>query len=252
MSFDVTADAYARFMGRFSTPLATKFADKLAPRRGQRALDVGCGPGALTQQLVDRLGADAVSAVDPSESFVASVRDRFPGVDVRTGVAEDLPFPDDAFDLVLAQLVVHFMTDPVTGLAEMGRVTGPGGRVAANVWDHVGSGGPLATVWRAARDVDPAAPDESGLAGTREGHLVELAEAAGLRHAEPAALTVRIPFTSFEEWWEPFTLGVGPAGDFAARLDPERQAQLRERCRERLPAAPFVLTARAWAARGLA
>ena len=246
MSFDVTADAYARFMGRFSTPLATEFADKLAPRRGQRALDVGCGPGALTQQLVDRLGADAVSAVDPSESFVASVRDRFPGVDVRTGVAEDLPFPDDAFDLVLAQLVVHFMTDPVTGLAEMGRVTRRGGRVAANVWDHGGSSGPLATFWRAARDVDPAAPDESGLPGTREGHLGELAAAAGLRDTEPSALTVRIPFTSFEEWWEPFTFGVGPAGSYVASLDETGRALLTERCRDLLPSAPFEITATAW------
>ncbi|HEU4911040.1 MAG TPA: SAM-dependent methyltransferase, partial [Actinomycetes bacterium] len=143
-------------------------------------------------------------------------------------------------------LVVHFMTDPVTGLAEMGRVTGPGGRVAANVWDHGGSSGPLATFWRAAGDVDPAAPDESGLPGTREGHLVELAAAAGLRNAEPSALTVRIPFTSFEEWWEPFTFGVGPAGSYVASLDETRRELLTERCRDLLPSAPFEITATAW------
>lgn len=246
MSFDVTADAYARFMGRFSTPLAAQLTELVDPRPGQRALDVGCGPGALTQHLVDRLGEDAVSAVDPSESFVAAVRDRFPGVDVRAGVAEALPFPDDGFDLALAALVVHFMTDPVAGLAETGRVTRPGGRVAATVWDHAGNRGPLATFWQAARDIDPGAPDQSGLPGTREGHLVELAGEAGLRDIEPSMLTVRIPFSSFDEWWEPFTLGVGPAGAYVTQAGDAQREALRARCAQLLPPAPFEITASAW------
>jgi SAM-dependent methyltransferase len=246
MSFDVTADAYARFMGRFSTPLAAQLTGLVDPRPGQRALDVGCGPGALTQHLVDRLGEDAVSAVDPSESFVAAVRDRYPGVDVRVGVAEALPFPDDGFDLALAALVVHFMTDPVAGLAQMGRVTRPGGRVAATVWDHAGNSGPLATFWQAAHDVDPGAPDQSGLPGAREGHLVELAGEAGLRGIEPSMLTVRIPLSSFDEWWEPFTLGVGPAGAYVARAGEAQREALKARCAQLLPPAPFELTASAW------
>src|SRR5579859_4600193 len=122
MSFDVSADAYLRFMGRYSEPLAPQFADLAGFGRGQRALDVGCGPGALTAVLVSRAGAEAVSAVEPSASFVAAARERLPGADVRQAAAERLPFPDGVFDVVLAQLVVHFMTDPVTGLREMARV----------------------------------------------------------------------------------------------------------------------------------
>jgi ubiquinone/menaquinone biosynthesis C-methylase UbiE len=127
MSFDVSADAYLRFMGRYSEPLAVQFADLAGVRRGQRLLDVGCGPGALTAELVSRAGADAVSAAEPSASFVAAARERLPGVDIRQSAAEQLPFPDDTFDAALAQLVVHFMTDPVAGLREMGRVTRPAG-----------------------------------------------------------------------------------------------------------------------------
>lgn len=246
MTFDVTATAYADFMGRYSEPLAVQFADWVGVRAGHDALDVGCGPGALTAQLVDRLGPAAVTAVDPSESFVAATRARFPEVDVRSGAAENLPFPDDGFDLALAQLVVHFMADPVAGLAEMGRVTRPGGLVAACVWDHAGEGGPLATFWRAVRDLDPGAHDESGLAGAREGHLGELCLQAGLTDVESSSLTVRVRFESFDAWWEPFTLGVGPAGSYVAALDEGRRDALRSRCAQLQPRAPFEVGATAW------
>jgi SAM-dependent methyltransferase len=238
-------------MGRYSVPLAPQFADFAAVAAGQRALDVGCGPGALTAELVRRLGPAAVSAADPSEPFVAAARERHPGVTVRRAAAEQLPFEDEAFDAALAQLVVHFMTDPVAGLREMARVTRTQGVVAACVWDHAGGRGPLSPFWDAARELDPDVEDESQLAGAREGHLSELFEAAGLHEVEESALSVDVEHPSFEEWWEPFMLGVGPAGGFAAGLDAERQARLRELCRERLPAAPFVLTAQAWAARGV-
>ena len=147
---------------------------------GQRVLDVGCGPGALTAELVSRVGAASVSAVEPSASFAAAARERLPGVEVRQAAAEQLPFADGTFDAALAQLVVHFMADPVQGLREMGRVTRPGGMVAACVWDHAGGRGPLAAFWSAVRELDPAADDESGLAGVREGHLARLFAQAGL------------------------------------------------------------------------
>ena len=252
MSFTVAAEAYDRFMGRYSIPLAPQLAALADVVVGQRVLDVGCGPGALTTELVKRLGPAAVSAVDPSEPFVAAARERHPGVDVEQASAEDLPFPDQAFDASLAQLVVHFMADPVTALREMARVTRKHGVVAACVWDHAGGHGPLSLYWDAARELDPDVEDESRLAGAREGHLGELFEAAGLREIEETHLAVNAEHPTFEDWWEPFKLGVGPAGDYAARLDPRQQTELRERCREKLPTAPFVLTARAWAARGLA
>jgi SAM-dependent methyltransferase len=252
VSFDVAAESYDRFMGRYSRLLSAQLADLAGVRAGQRALDVGCGPGALTAELVVRLGAAAVVAVDPSEPFVAAARTRHPGVDVSQASAEDLPFADGAFDASLAQLVVHFMADPVAGLTEMSRVTRRDGVVAACVWDHAGGQGPLGLFWRAARALDPGARDESKLAGVREGHLAELFEAAGLREIKSATLSADLELATFEDWWEPFTQGVGPAGAYVVGLDPDQQAALRERCRSLIPAEPFVITARAWAARGLA
>src|SRR5580704_6963611 len=236
-----------RFMGKYSEQLATQFADLAEVGRGQRVLDVGGGPGALTAELVSRAGADAVSAVEPSASFVAAVRERLPEVDVRQSPAEQLPFPDGAFDAAMAQLVVHFMTDPVTGLREMGRVTRPGGAVAACVWDHAGGRGPLTAFWRAVRELDPAADDESGLPGVREGHLAELFAQAGLGGTQVTTLTVQVRHASFEQWWERFTLGVGPAGAYLASLGGDQQAALREQCRRLLPAGPFEVSATAWA-----
>ena len=238
-------------MGRYSIRLAPELADFAGVAPGQRVLDVGCGPGALTGELVERVGADAVSAVDPSESFVAAVGERYPGVDVRRLAAEELPFEDGVFDAALAQLVVHFMSDPARGLGEMARVTRPGGVVAACVWDHAGRGGPLSAFWQAARELDPDADDESDLAGTREGHLAELLAAAGLRNVESTTLSAGVEHPSFEDWWEPFTLGVGPAGAYVLGLDPARRDELREHCRKAMPAAPFTVEARAWAARGI-
>jgi SAM-dependent methyltransferase len=251
MHFAVAADAYDRFMGRYSALLAPQFADLAGVGSGQRVLDVGCGPGALTTELVERVDASDVSAVDPSEQFVAAARERHPGVDVRCAAAEELPFPDREFDAALAQLVVHFMADPVRGLAEMARVTRAGGVVSACVWDHAGEQTPLAPFWQAVHELDPDAEDESELAGGREGHLAELFVEAGLRETEETALPVRVEHATFEEWWDPFTLGVGPAGSYLEALDPEQQVELRERCRRGLPDAPFTLAARAWAARGL-
>jgi SAM-dependent methyltransferase len=247
MGFDVAARSYDRFMGRYSGGLGAQMADLAGVTRGQRVLDVGCGPGALTGELVSRVGPESVAAVDPSEPFVAAARERNPGVDVRRAAAEALPFGDGEFDAALAQLVVHFMKDPVAGLREMGRVAGV---VAACVWDHAGGQGPLSVFWDAARTLDPDAPDESGLAGAREGHLAALFEAAGLADREETVLTVQVAHESFEEWWEPYTLGVGPAGAHVAQLDDGGRERLRELCRERLPAAPFTVTARAWAVRG--
>jgi len=251
MSFEVPAEAYDRFMGRYSRGLSSQLADLAGVGPGQRVLDVGCGPGALVGELVGRVGAEGVAAVDPSESFVLAARKRHPGVDVRRASAEQLPFEDATFDAALAQLVVHFMADPVAGLTEMARVTRAGGAVAACVWDHASDQGPLGVFWRAARELDAAVHDESDLAGVRQGHLVELFEAVGgLGSVGEAAFVVRVEHPTFQEWWEPFTRGVGPAGAYVASLDDARREALRARCRAALPSEPFTITARAWAARG--
>ena len=251
MSFAVGADAYDRFMGRYSVPLAPQLADFAGVEAGQIVLDVGCGPGALTGELVRRVGPAGVSAVDPSEPFVAAIGQRYPGVSVRRGAAEELPFEDRTFDAALAQLVVHFMSDPVAGLSEMARVTRQRGVVAACVWDYGGGQGPLNLFWAAARQLDPDVEDQSQRAGGREGHLQDLFQAAGLDEIEGRALSVDVEHPSFDDWWEPFTLGVGPVGTYTASLDAEQLAELREQCRAMLAPPPFVVTARAWAAKGV-
>jgi SAM-dependent methyltransferase len=251
VSFDVPADAYDRFMGVHSRQLSPQLADLAALGAGSRVLDVGCGPGALTAELVERVGAGSVAALDPSESFVAAVRTRCPGVDVRRGAVEEIPYPDDAFHAALAQLVVHFMADPVAGLREMARVTRPDGVVAASVWDFAGERSPLSPFWEVFRELEPGAGDESGLPGAREGHLVELFEQAGLRRVEGSVHVARVEYATFEEWWDPFSFGIGPAGAAYRTLNDEQREAMRERCREQLPEPPFALESSAWAARGL-
>lgn len=183
---------------------------------------------------------------------MAATRARHPGIDVRQAQAEGLPFPDGTFGAALAQLLVHFMKDPVAGLTEMARVTRRDGVVAPCVWDHGGSQGPLRIFWDAARALDPDVDDESDFPGTRAGHLAELFGAAGLREIEATALSVRLDHATFDGWWEPFTRGVGPAGAYLASLDADRRVELRNECRRRAPSEPFLVTAVAWAARGLA
>lgn len=247
MGFDVVAADYDRFMGRFAVPLAARTVEFLDPAPGERALDVGCGPGALAAALVQRLGASAVAAVDPSPPFVAAAAARLPGVDVRIAAAELLPHDDHAFDLTAAQLAVHFMTDPVVGIAEMRRVTRPGGRVAATVWDYGGSRSPLTTFWTAVHDLDPAARGETGRAGTVRGQLGELFRAAGLVPSVEDELGVRVRYGSFAEWWESYARRVGPAGDHVARLGPSAREALRRRCADLLPRdGGFDVAATAW------
>ena len=249
VSISDAATAYGLFTGRFSQALAQPFADLVGLVPGQRVLDVGCGPGALTEVLVRALGPAAVSAVDPSEAYVEAARARLPGVDVRRAPAEDLPYDAATFDSALAQLVVHFMADPVAGLREMARVTRPGGVVAACVWDNAGGCGPLSPLWRTAQQLDASVRDESGGAGAREGQLAELAREAGLVGVESVRLTVDVPFATFHEWWGPLTQGVGSGGAYVKGLDERHRGELGELLERTLGPAPFTVSASAWSVR---
>lgn len=248
MTTDAAA-AYGLFTGRFSGALSRQFLDFTGAAPGEKVLDVGCGPGALTEVLVERLGAVGVAAVDPSEAYVASVRRRLPGVDARVASAEDLPFPDGVFDATLAQLVVHFLADPVAGLREMARVTRPGGVVAACVWDNAGGAGPLSPLWRAARDLDPEAPDESGVPGAAEGELAVFADRAGLVSMVSGRVDVEVRFASFAEWWRPLTLGVGSGGAYVASLAEGDRLLLGAHLERGFGPGPFSVAASAWCVR---
>lgn len=255
-TFRASADAYDRLVGRYGPQLAVALTDFAHVETGMRALDVGCGPGALAAELVRRLGAPMVHAVDPSQPFVDACGSRLRDVEVHVASAEALPFADDVFDAVLSQLVVNFMRDPPAGLREMVRVARPGAIVASCVWDYAGEMTLLRAFWDAAREVAPeraAAADEGVvMPWCGEGELAELWREAGLRDVRFGALAVSAVYTSFEDLWSPFPTGVAPSGAFCRSLDDDGQAALRERLRRRLGVGDdaFELTARAWAVAG--
>jgi SAM-dependent methyltransferase len=257
-TFVASADAYDRFVGRYGPRLAAGLMELAGVRPGMRALDVGCGPGALTAALAERLGPEHVAAADPSQPFAEACRSRVPGVQVVVAGAESLPFADGAFDAALSQLVVNFMRDPEAGAREQARVTRPGGVVAACVWDYSGEMRLLRAFWDAALEVDPegaAAADEGAIMPwCREGDLAELWRTAGLREIRSGTLVVSAAYTDFDDLWAPLPAGIGPAGAYCASLDDDRRAGLHDAFRRRLGVgdAPFELTARAWAVAGTA
>jgi ubiquinone/menaquinone biosynthesis C-methylase UbiE len=252
MSFTASGDAYDRFMGRYSRELAPRFLDFAGVATGMHALDVGCGSGLLTSALADRLGATSVAAADPSESLLAACADRVPGADVRRAPAEELPWPDASFDAVLAQLVLNFVADADAAVAEMSRVAAPGAILASCTWDYAGGMRMLRTFWDAAAELDQHAPVESNMRYRTEEELASLWERGGLNAVETRPLEVEVAYDSFDDYWEPFTLGVGPAGAYYGSLDPDAGEALRAGCFSRLgsPTGPFSLGARAFAVRG--
>ena len=255
MSFAVPADAYDRYMGRYSRRLAPLFARFAGVQSGQRVLDVGCGPGALTAQLASTVGAHLVAAADPSPGFARACADRVKGADVRTAQSEELPWPDAAFDAVLSQLVLSFVQDADAALREMRRVARPGGTVASCTWDYAGQMQLLNTFWHAALALDPAAPDEARtLAYTDPDSLRELWQRSGMSDIETAGLVVEVQYADFDDYWQPFLTGTGPGGQYCISLDDGHREALREECFRALgtPKGSFTLTARSWAVRGKA
>jgi len=253
--FLVTGDVYDSFMGRYSRPLAVSFADFAGVEAGQTAIDVGCGPGALTGELVARLGASSVTAVDPSPTFVADCAARHPDVDVRAGAAEQIPADDARYDRALMQLVLHFVSDPPAAAAELRRVLRPGGVAAACVWDFEGGMEMLRAFWDAAVAIDPAAPDElRTLRFGRRGEIADLLREADFVDVAESTLTVRATYADFDELWAGFLGGVGPAGAHCLSLPEDEREALRQALFERLGSPPGMLTLDAIArcARGIA
>ncbi len=245
-TFGVAGTMYDSFMGRYSSALASRFADAAGVRPGQTAIDIGCGPGALTGVLVDRLGADAVAACDPTAGFVAECAARHPGVRVESGRLESIPFETGRFDHVMAQLVLLFVSDPGGAAAEMVRVARPGGRVSACVWDAERGMEMLSHFWGAALEIDPDAPDEAQILHFgREGEIARLFESASIGEIEESTLEVSATYRSFDELWSGFLAGIGPAGAYCVSLADDDQIRLRTALDRRLgrPTEPFTLGA---------
>jgi SAM-dependent methyltransferase len=251
MGFDVPGDRYDRFMGRFTVGLAPLMADAAHVERGMRVVDVGCGPGGLTVELAARVGGDRVAAIDPSPPFVAACRERVPGADVREGGGESLPWDDHAFDAALSCLVVGFMRDPAAGVAEMRRVTRPGGLVAICFW-HVPRHQMLDLAARAITSVRPDADPHPPFVGTEQGDLRGLLEGAGMDVVADGEMTVAAPYDDFGDFWASVSDGAGPIADAMVTMTPDERAAAEAYARAELPDGAFSLTATAWYAVGLA
>ena len=251
MSFAAPADHYDRFMGRYTRSLAPRLVEFAGVTEGMRALDVGCGPGGLTLVLADLVGGELVAAVDPAEQFVEACRARVPAADVRVGPAEALPWADATFDTALACLVIGFMADADQGVREMARVTRPGGRVAACMWDIDGGGMTMLRVfWSAMHAVRPDVEGESLRPGTVRGDIAERFRRVGLSDVVDGQLMAFADYSGFDDFWEPLTYGVGPAGAALAEVSGEERAAVESACRAALPEGAFTLDARAWVACG--
>ena len=253
--FAIPAHAYDRFVGRYSPSLARELVALAGVAATDRALDVGCGPGSLTSQLVAIVGPDNVAAADPSAPFVEACRERNPGVRVELAPAEALPFGDCEFDHALSQLVVNFMTDAHAGVAEMRRVTRPGGTLASAVWDYAEGMTLIRAFFDAAAVLDPGAIEHDEgrtMRYCRPDELRELWTDSGLLEVVVKPVVVRAGYENFADLWEPLKYGVGPAGAYTVSLDEERREALRDELRRRLGVGgqPFELTARAWVAIG--
>lgn len=248
------ADAYERHIGRYGEALGRRLIDAAGLKAGDRALDVGCGTGKLTRELVALLGAENVSAIDPSPPFAATVRAKFPGVRVEDGAAESIPFEDAAFDASFAQLVVNFMRDAHKGVGEMKRVTRPGGSVVAAVWDYGDGMTLLRRFWDAAAATGPNTDpqDELNMRYATADELASLWTERGLSGIRTFAADTAASYAGFEDLWHGFEQGVGPAGAYAVSISEEQRRRLKDEYQRLLGVGdgPFELTARAWVVTG--
>ena len=252
-------DAYDRFMGRWSRIAAREFVAWLAMRPASDWLDVGCGTGNLLAAAAQTASPRSLSGVDPSAGFLATAADHLPsGTDLRVGGADRLEFADASFDATVSGLVLNFVPHPGAAIAEMRRVTRPGGTVGGYVWDYADGMALLRHFWDAVIELDPAAAelDEGGrFPICRRDGLTDALRAAGLADVAGTALEIPTVFTDFDDLWEPFLGGQGPGPAYVVALDGQRRSALRENLRARVPVKPdgsIRLTARAWAARGSA
>ncbi len=252
------AEAYERFMGRWSRRLAPLLVEFAEVRDGDRVLDVGCGSGSLAGVLVELMARSEVVGVDPASSSIEYAARQLadPRVRFEVGDAQNLPYPNASFDQCLSLLVVNHVPDPSRVVAEMRRVTRPGGRVAAAVWDYGDGMRMLRIFWDAVVALDPGAQrlHQGNMPLCREGELAALWIQSGFQEVEETSLDISTRFSSFDDYWSPFLAGVSVSGTYIDGLPAAGQQRLRDRLREKLlggkPDQTFTLQARAWAVRG--
>lgn len=247
---------YERYVGRWSRRVAPAFLSWLAIPAGRKWLDVGCGTGALCAAIMDHCAPSSVTGVEPSEGFLATARENLGNrATLLRGSATAIPLDDASMHVVVSGLVLNFVPDQLAALREMARVAGNGGTLAAYVWDYGGRMELMRHFWDAASALDPkAVPLDEGrrFPLCRPEALVKLFADAGLEAVEVQAIDIATRFASFDDYWEPFLGGQGPAPAYAMSLGNEARARLRDHVRERLPVeadGSISLTARAWAAR---
>jgi SAM-dependent methyltransferase len=253
-----SGSAYEPYVGRWSRLVAREFLAWLVIAPGGRWLDVGSGTGALTQTILEVAAPHGVRGIEQSEGFVAfarqAIHDQRASFD--SGDAQELPVPSADFDAAVSGLVLNFVPRPERMVAEMARVVRPGGAVAIYVWDYARKMQFMRHFWNAAAALDPAATalDE----GRRfpichPDRLAELFRGAGLQAVAARPIDIPTDFRDFNDFWQPFEGGQGPAPGYVASLSDEQRQALRERLRGALPTAvdgSIPLVARAWAVRG--
>jgi SAM-dependent methyltransferase len=251
MTFAISGPDYDRFMGRYSMRLAPLFADFAGLEHAPQVLDVGSGPGALTGELVRRVGAANVAAIEPTPAFFEACRERFPGVDVRQGPAETLPWPEHHFDAALSQLVLSFVKDSDRVASEMRRVVREGGTLAACMWLDPGLQ-MHELFWEVVATLEPSTPQPDSMPYRKQGEIAALWRRTGLREIEETTLEVRAAYRDFDDFWQSLLHAAGPIGAFIKTISDERRAAIGDRCRERLahPTSAFELSATACAVRG--
>jgi SAM-dependent methyltransferase len=246
--------AYERYMGKWSRLAGEAFLDWLAPASGLRWLDVGCGNGAFTEMLIERCAPVSVQGIDPSEAQLAYARTRLASrvAQFRQGDAMALPFPDDTFDAAVMPLVIFFVPDPATGVAEMARVVCSGGIVTAYAWDMVGGGFPYETLHDEMREMGVAVPTPPSSDASRMDALRDLWTGAGLKSVETREINVQRTFADLDDYWTTILGGASVASQLAAMAPPDL-ARLRARMRARLPSDAngcITYSARAHAVKG--
>jgi len=231
---------YERLMGRWSRRVGQVFLDWLALPKGLRCIDVGCGNGAFTEELIAHSAPAEIVGVDPSDGQLAHARTRPQAglAQFQTGDAQALPFADRSFDAALMALVISFVPDPAKAVREMARVTRPGGTVATYMWDAAGGGIPVEPIHAAMRSLGLEAPHPPGLTVARQDSMQALWQQAGLQSIETRAIRIEVSFSGFDDFWDSNDVPVGPAGQAIQRLSPEMREKLKAQLRKQLPARP--------------